>query len=268
MNRYKLILNYLSYLFGLLVHIRFPKVINNFVINSYISLFKVNREEFEGNISDYKSLGKFFVRNLKKGERPLESDFVSPVDAEIRNVDNINDDTLVQVKNKTYSLEKFTDSKTAVIDYKGGTFFNFYLSPKDYHHIHLPFNAKINSVKYIPGALWPVNNLSLDLVPELFCVNERVVIDGLSEFGKFSLILIGAYNVGKISLEFMDLLTNIDFSNRDIQEYSILKDLSIGEKIGTFHMGSSVVLVVDKQTSDKYNFISPKQIKYGNTLIS
>ena len=236
-----IILSYFSYLFGLLVNIKFPKPFNKFIIKGYCKIFDVNMLEFQGTLADYHCLGDFFIRELKKDSRQIQSSFVSPVDGTIRNINEICGENTIQVKNKSYSINKLAIDPAASEIFLEGLLFNFYLSPKDYHHIHIPFDAKINSIKYIPGTLWPVNDLSLNLVSELFAINERVVVCGEAFGGNFMLVLVGAYNVGKISLTINDQITNKHFKNRKVQEYLVNKSLQVGDKLGTFHLGSSVV---------------------------
>ena len=263
-------LNYLSYLFGKFAEIKISWI-------AYLSklvftrLYKIDLSESELQLSEYKSLNKFFIRNLKLGARPLGKDPLVPVDGYLRNCGIIKNSTLVQIKGIEYSLAQLLPNTEYNTKFDGGSYFAFYLAPHNYHHIHSPVSGKIISTNYVPGSLFPVTNYSVESVPGIFAVNERVITYINSEFGLCAVVMVGATNVGKISLSYHDLVTNQNCGHK-IQTFNH-NDLPVkaGDRIGTFNLGSSVVLVFEKsgfEVRSDGELARNLPVKYGETLIN
>ncbi|MGI6681161.1 MAG: archaetidylserine decarboxylase [Bdellovibrionota bacterium] len=223
--------NHLSFIVGKVANIKSPKFLVRLITKCFIKFYKINTDEVAKDIKDFKSLGEFFNRDLKAGARPLQGDFVSPVDARLRNAEKLDKLSLEVVKGKSYDLAKFIGSDEDVKKFDGGYFINLYLSPKDYHNVHSPVSGVISGVRYIPGKLWPVTDWSLNTVEDLFSINERLVFDIESEFGEMFLVMVGATNVGKMSSKFLDFKTN-NLNARVARDFPIGREVSIMEKIG------------------------------------
>jgi len=238
--------NHLSYLVGHLVHVRLPGSMSSMVIRSFARKYRVNLDEAAEPVEHYRSLGEFFTRDLRPGARPVEGAFVSPVDARLREWGTIQDGLIPQVKGKTYRLDEFLGRDDIAPTFEGGLFFNFYLSPKDYHHIHSPVRGLVARSLHIPGHLWPVNDWSLGAIDNLFSVNERVVTYLKSRFGVIAVVMIGATNVGKMTVTYDSFVTNVPPRERATRrrDYASPVVLNAGDRLGTFHMGSSVVVLV------------------------
>ena len=241
--------NTLSFLTGKVLHIRLHPLLRAPIFRAYARLFRVNLEEVPEELSSYASLGAFFVRRLSDGCRTVSGDLVSPVDGRLREAGRVQDGLLPQIKGQSYSVESLiADAELAKI-FNGGLFFNLYLSPGDYHHVHSPAEARITSARYIPGHLWPVNEWSLHNVEGVFARNERVVAYLETEWGKIALVMVGAFNVGRISVAFDTFETNQLWTCRSpggfSAEYHPPRRISAGERLGTFHLGSSVVLLIE-----------------------
>lgn len=155
-------------------------------------------------------------------------------------------------------------------DFKQGYAFNFYLSPQDYHHVHAPCDLMIKKLIYLPGKLWPVNDWAVNNIADLFAVNERIAIFFDSEFGAGVLIMVGACNVGKMSLAFHELITNSLPPKTHSQTFNFETPvaLSAGQLLGTFNLGSSVVLVFNKPQVHAViiNLEFPRKIKMVSAL--
>ncbi len=234
---------------GILVNLPAPQFIWQPIIRIYCRFYNVNLEEAEYPITQYKNLAQFFTRNLKPNARPIGSGIVSPVDGTLRNAGKIESEQLPQIKGKHYSLHNLIGDPDNARALMGGTFFNYYLSPRDYHHIHAPCDGEIKKVIYQPGRLLPVNDLSMSTVRNLFGINERVtvIIEDLQQ-RTFALTMIGALNVGKISLAF-DTALSARIKSRLCAGDGFVHTypgrgvpVSGADRLGTFHMGSSVVL--------------------------
>ena len=244
--------NYLSYYLGILASIELPKPFSTWLVKTFANAYKINLQAASKDISEYKSIGDFFIRDLKSYPVLSQKGLVSPVEATLRAVGDIKQGKIVQVKDVEYSVsELLADSKVAE-EFENGTYLNFYLSPTDYHQIHSPVAGEITSSTYIKGKLWPVNDWSLNTINGLFAVNERLVTYIDSEIGKVALVMVGATNVGKISVSYDDWDTNDIFNRKKLgavnsRTYESKKTIAQGAKLGKFHMGSAVVLLINKK---------------------
>jgi len=204
--------NQISWGFGKIASTKLPKPINKFVIKNFASLYKIDVSEAEFPIENYNSLNHFFTRRLKSDKRPIVKDknlLASPADSKVSQFGKIEKDKLIQIKGKYYTLESFLKDKPYSDRFYNGSFSTLYLSPQDYHRVHAPLDVEVVGYNYIKGKLFPVNSISVENIPELFSINERVVFKlRNSEIGEFALIMVGATNVGSISLSFEDLTTN------------------------------------------------------------
>jgi phosphatidylserine decarboxylase len=140
--------------------------------------------------------------------------------------------------------------------YEGGLFVTYYLCPTDYHRVHAPTDMNIHQVTYAPGELWPVNQWSTHNVRNLFGINERVIIDFKAPQGLATLVLVGATNVGQMSLSFdSQIVTNVPLASGAEVTSSIRKSYAVnlqkGDHVGTFHMGSTVVMIYSKEFCQK-----------------
>jgi phosphatidylserine decarboxylase len=204
-------------------------------------------------LTAYPSIGDFFTRDLAPGLRPIGSGLVSPVDGRVRGTGPITAGQLEQIKGKTYTVSDFLgDERFAPLGdvplaprYNGGTYLNFYLAPPDYHHIHSPVSGRITAVRAIPGALWPVNDRSIRVVDRLFAINERIVVTIESSRGLVTVVMVGATNVGRISLTFDAIRSNRFPPRQQRVVYAEPPVIAAGDRLGTFHLGSSVVVLFE-----------------------
>ncbi len=203
--------------------------------------------EFE-TPSSYKSLNKLFTREFKTPRKIDESEdtFISPADSFVTSQGKIKDDLALQIKGFCYSVEELLTDNFNTKKIKNGEYMNFYLSPKDYHRYHVPFDCQITKVVHVPGALYPVNNTYLNSMPELFVKNERVIVECKVDKKVFYMVLVGALNVGKMTISFEpSIQTNRDSKEIKAYEYKE-KFVKKGYELGYFMMGSTVVLLWEK----------------------
>lgn len=260
----------LSRLVGFLVHLPLPYPLSLMTMIWFARRYRIALDEAEKPIRDYKSIGQLFTRKLRPGLRPIQGSWVHPVDARLTSFGSITSDQLIQAKGRNYSLNRFLADPKAQAVFHGGTYMTYYLCPTDYHRIHSPFNFFVEKTIHIPGQLWPVNNMSVDRVSELFGVNERVIVHGQAEVDgkKFaaSLVLVGATNVGQMSLAFdKSVITNRFFSSVSTNNYSPPLLLRTGDELGTFHMGSTVILCVSAKAPTIQ--LSAGPTKLGQSLL-
>jgi phosphatidylserine decarboxylase len=264
-------LSYLSWFVGKLANLPLPQPLARWTIQIFASAYGIDPSLATRPLSDFRSIGEFFTRDLKPEHRPIQAERVFPVDGTLRSVSSLSTDGHIeQVKGKFYSLRQLLAEDSSVARFASGQLWNMYLSPKDAHHIYAPVSGKIVRTVHIPGALWPVNDWALSSVEGLFAVNERIVTYIDSEIGLVAVIMVGATNVGRISLSYLQFETNrAPWKKHTVRSFEHAQPICVtcGDKIGTFKMGSSVVLVSERPLAeaDKVG-VFPRSIKYGESL--
>lgn len=230
------------------MHFPLPQPLAAWSISLFATFYQINISEAEKPISEYKSIGDFFIRKLKLGTRPIgDQEVVHPADSVITQAGSLDEGTLIQAKGLNYSTSDFLVGLPDQ-DYLGGAFATYYLCPTDYHRVHSPIKGRIGRVIGVHGDLWPVNQWSTNNIPNLFAKNERVIIEILTSNGPLAFVMVGATNVGKMTLSFWpEFQTNIK-DQKEILIKDFKGNLSVekGQELGTFHMGSTVVLCLSK----------------------
>jgi len=262
--------NYLSRLMGRLLHAPLPRPLSRRLVKWFADIYQIDVDAAGKELHHYSSVGHFFVRDLREGLRPIESDFVSPVDGVLRNFGVIENGRLEQIKGKTYTVERFLSDPVLARRYENGTFFNLYLSPQDYHHVHSPVGGQITRSVHIPGKLWSVSDWSVANIDELFSINERVVTYVESPLGLVAVVMIGAITVGKISVVYDTFISNTAASNRTMaRNYDSPIPIAAGARLGTFHIGSSVVVLLEAGRVDTRDvrLQAGQKVRYGAAIL-
>ncbi len=245
--------NVISRLFGRFASKQHPYLIQLAINKLYTKITGVDLTNFEPH-SHYKSLNELFTRELKFAREFSKdpSKVISPCDSLISAQGKIDNLTALQIKGHTYKVEEFLTSYVEKEDFElldGGDYINFYLSPKDYHRYHVPMDMKVLRVIHVPGALYPVNFKYLNKMPSLFVKNERVIIEALDMSDRlFYMVLVGALNVGKMTLNF-EPKVDTDIEGVDeikVFEYEDMVELKKGDELGMFMMGSTIVMLFEK----------------------
>ena len=226
------------------------------IIGRFVTKYRVNMDEaLDSNIASYLTFNDFFTRALKPGARPLaQAGLVCPVDGAISQFGAIEHDQLFQAKGHNYSTTAMVGGdKALAAQYQNGSFATIYLSPKDYHRIHMPCDGRLSRMIYVPGDLFSVNPVTARGVPGLFARNERVVCVFESARGPFVLTLVGATIVGSMATVWHGVVNPprgkavrewLYPASLDKPEASIF--LKQGEEMGRFLLGSTVVLLFPK----------------------
>ncbi len=225
------------------------------VITWFVKRYQVNMAEAaEPNIRKYKTFNDFFTRPLKTGARPLaQADFICPVDGAISQLGKIEADQIFQAKGHAYSTTALVGGdKEMAKNYENGQFACLYLSPKDYHRIHMPCDGTLKNMTYVPGALFSVNPTTAQGMPGLFARNERVVCEFTSaQHGNFIMVLVGATIVGSMATVWYEANNGIINPPRTGQPRTWKYDqqninLKQGDEMGRFLLGSTVVMLFEK----------------------
>lgn len=191
----------------------------------------------------YSSLNDFFTRELAEGERPLNTDkdtLVSPVDGRCAVWETMNDHTVLQAKNITYTIDELLGDTTLAEQYKNGATATLYLAPDDYHRIHMPCNGTLLGMRFCPGDKHSVALSLLNKIPNIFAGNERVVAWFDTEFGLMTLVLVGALNVSSIETVWHGVVHNN--TNNDYDYSATPRHFAKGDEIARFNLGSTVIL--------------------------
>ncbi|GAB4192839.1 MAG: archaetidylserine decarboxylase [Wenzhouxiangellaceae bacterium] len=223
--------------------------LKNFMIRAFAETFDINwQEAARARPEDYPTFNAFFTRELKPGSRPLPADpnaLIAPCDGAISEMGNIEEQSLLQAKGIDYRLPALLGGDDEWSQhYWNGAFATIYLSPRDYHRIHMPLSGQLLRTRHIPGSLFSVNDASARTIPGLFTRNERLVCRFRGELGEFTVILVGAMLVagietvwdGEIEGRRDGDITDIDHQERQIH-------LRRGEELGRFNYGSTVILL-------------------------
>lgn len=221
-------------------------------IRRFVKRYGVDMNEAaEPDISRYATFNDFFTRALKEGARPLaDADYLSPVDGAISQFGAIEQDQIFQAKGHRYSTTALVggDAELAA-RFQDGSFATLYLSPKDYHRIHMPCPGKLQRMIHVPGDLFSVNPTTARGVPGLFARNERVVCVFENRLGPFVMVLVGATIVGSMATVWHGVVNPPRPGKVREWRYT---DLPItpqqGEEMGRFLLGSTVVLLFPKNT--------------------
>ena len=223
------------------------------IIRRFVAKYRVNMDEaLDSNIASYLTFNDFFTRALKPGVRPLATaDLVCPVDGAISQFGAIAHDQLIQAKGHNYSTTALVGGDKALAEqYLNGSFATIYLSPKDYHRIHMPAGGRLSRMIYVPGELFSVNPVTARGVPGLFARNERVVCVFESARGPFVLALVGATIVGSMATVWHGVVNPP--RGKAVREWRYPAPgqpeivLRQGEEMGRFLLGSTVVLLFPK----------------------
>ena len=218
------------------------------LIRWFVGRYAVDMSEAaDADIASYKSFNDFFTRPLRAGLRPLATaDFVCPVDGAISQLGPIDDHHMLQAKGHRFTITDLVGGDQALAaQFRHGSFANLYLSPKDYHRLHMPCDGKLMRMIYVPGKLFSVNPVTARGVPNLFARNERVVcLFESPEHGPFVMVLVGATIVGSMATVWHGVV-NSKRTNKTSEWTYTGKDIVLkkGEEMGRFLLGSTIVML-------------------------
>ncbi|MDM1248939.1 MULTISPECIES: archaetidylserine decarboxylase [unclassified Acinetobacter] len=193
----------------------------------------------------YKSFNEFFTRALKEGVREIDTDansIVSPADGAISQLGKVKEGDVFQAKGQSFSVEKLIGDPQLAAPFKNGEFATVYLSPRDYHRVHMPFAGTLTETLYIPGELFSVNQTTAENVPGLFARNERMVCLFDTELGRMAVVLVGAMIVAGIETV---ATGKVKPSGRVELDHHELK-LEKGDELGRFYLGSTAIVLFEQ----------------------
>ncbi len=218
------------------------------LIRWFIKRYQVNMTEAaNGDPGSYRSFNDFFTRALRDGARPLaQSDLICPVDGRVSQFGRIEQGRIFQAKGHHYNLAALLGGTPEPMDvFAHGCFATLYLSPSDYHRIHMPCAGRLMAMSYVPGELFSVNPASVSAVPGLFARNERLVCFFASAQGDFVMVLVGATIVGSIATVWHGIVNATHPAAVKHWDYRAQQiHLQQGQEMGRFLLGSTVLLLL------------------------
>ena len=222
--------------------------VTHFVIKAFAKKYNVDMSEAKKeNFSDYESFNQFFIRELKDDARKINENPTAlclPADGRVSQIGHIDDDRLLQAKGHFFSLsDLLADDEELVNTFKNGEFATIYLSPRDYHRVHMPCDATLRKMIYVPGDLFSVNPFLAEHVPNLFARNERVICVFDTAFGPMVQILVGATITASMSTVWAGVINPPRTGEIKVwtyQEDNAIK-LTKGQEMGAFQLGSTVI---------------------------
>ena len=243
-----------------------------FLIDNFIKTFNINTDEIlEQDLSKYKTFNEFFIRKVKPELRPIDTKCkaISPVDGTVGEAGDISCGRLIQAKGLDYSLCALVGGNKEDSDYfENGRFATLYLSPANYHRIHMPIDGTLVKTIHVPGKLFPVGSSNISHMPDLYTVNERLVCIFETKLGRMAVIMVGAALVGSINTVWGGTVVRrkgvevIDYSHDDSYNYKR------GDEIGHFKYGSTVIVLWANGKGDlPYDLAVGTPVKFGRSLI-
>ena len=246
--------------------------LTKYLINLYISLFKINLKECEReSVDDYDTFCDFFTRKLKDGIHKIdknENSVVSSCDGSILEYGKIKNNSILQVKGKYILVKDLLGNNDELENiYKDGSFVTIYLSPKDYHRVHMPMKGKLSKTTYVPGRLYSVAVHAVNAIKNLYSKNERLVCNFKNNEIYFTVVFVAAINVssietvwsGEVSPPAPKKIIKSNFEKRKI-------NLDKGVELGMFKSGSTVVLLFNDKVKLSASLKKGKSIRVGNKI--
>lgn len=237
--------------------------LKNLLINRAIAAFGINMQEAASdNLDDYENFNAFFTRALKKDARVIANNHNSvccPADGVVSQAGTIDKNRILQAKGSDYSVSRLLGESSSAQKYQDGTFATIYLSPKDYHRVHMPVSGTLRATRYIPGELFSVNDKTAQGLDGLFARNERLVCEFESDLvGNFVVVFVGAMLVAGIETVWGGFekpgpgaVRESDFSDQQLI-------YAKGEEIGQFKFGSTAIILFEKDKVEGLEDLIPQ----------
>lgn len=229
--------------------------VTHLIIKLFAKQYRVDFSEAEKEKpSDYASFNEFFIRPLKANARPIdatENGLCLPADGRVSESGMIDDNRLLQAKGHSFTLETLLANDLELAEqFKDGQFITTYLSPRDYHRVHMPCDAVLKKMIYVPGELYSVNPFLAEHVPNLFARNERLICVFETEFGTMVQILVGATITASMSTVWAGVVNPPRPNEVRVYEYLTEGETAVclkkGEEMGAFRLGSTVINLFPK----------------------
>jgi phosphatidylserine decarboxylase len=247
-----------------------PQPLRYLILYLFAKSVKINLKEADHTLSYYTSINQLFTRSLKIRHRPINHDIktlVSPVDGTLLEYGKIEKGTLLQAKGISYTIDQLIPTQLSSL-FNHGHFMCIYLSPSDCHRIFAPYTGECIQTCHVPGTLYPVREPHISTTPGLYTQNERLTSILQTVIGKIAVVMVGAINVGKITVTYnTQFQTNLKTNTtiKTTNHFTPTK-LEKGAHLGTFHLGSTVILCIENQRLEFEPFTTNQHLQYGQKI--
>ncbi|MBX3272628.1 MAG: phosphatidylserine decarboxylase [Sandaracinaceae bacterium] len=238
-------------------------------IAAYVDAYDVDLSDAVVPADGFRTFDEFFTRALVEGARPLEGDertLACPADGRVEDAGPITPGARFLVKGREYSADELLAEDAS--RFTGGRFAIVYLSPRDYHRVHAPASGPVHTLRHVGGTLLPVNAFGVASYPNLFARNERVVAFQRAAAGEVATVLVGAIGVGRISVRFEpSVMTNVGRGPTTLRyEASSAPVLARGDELGTFHLGSTAIVLTAPELACELRVSAGDRVRVGRAL--
>ena len=260
---------------GQLADVKLPPRLRAPVLGTVARALDIDLSEAERPLAGYSSINDLFVRRLKPGVRPIapaEDSVVAPVDGVLGQLGPVRAGRAVQAKGRDYELATLLCDPVLAARFRDGVFITLYLAPRHYHRIHSPTAGAVVRARHVPGGLLPVNEAAVWHVPDLFPRNERLIAYLQGPLGLLAVVAVGAYNVGRISAVFDERwrapawASNRRGSAAEERNYDPPPGFAKGEELMAFHLGSTVILLLEPGIRLRSDLTPGDEIRLGSEL--
>jgi phosphatidylserine decarboxylase len=269
-----------SRMMGSLMEQEIPIQLRTPLYKAFAWMYGANIAEVQYPLESYKTFQEFFSRSLLPGSRVIQStksdNLVSPCDGEVLTVGDMSaaNPRIPQVKGTTYNLKSFIGTDPFKSRAEGNIirYCVIYLAPGDYHRFHSPTDFEVTQGRHFTGEVLPVNKILVGWFDDLFALNERVVLSGKWSLGQLHYGIVGAYNVGKIDLCFDDKLQTNElkampcYRGGEVRSKQFKEAFSHGDLLGSFKLGSTIVLVFESSPAAKWLINPGDKVKMGQKI--
>jgi phosphatidylserine decarboxylase len=260
-----------SRLIGYLADRKLPRPVRAPVYKAFAARVGANLAEVERPLEDYPTLGAFFTRKLKPGLRAIPTEkgaIVSPCDGAVAESGVVAAGQMIQAKGQHYPLFGLLCDRSGAARFEGGTYVTIYLAPKDYHRVHFAVEGQVTGFQHVPGALFPVNAAAAKHVNALYTRNERLITYQNSPVGEVATVMVGATAVGKISVTYDAVQTHSKGKGRPGPRvrFATPRAIARGDELGTFHLGSTVVMLFEPGRVHLTDLQPGKVLRLGDVI--
>lgn len=243
---------------------RLETPLKNPAIRMFIRVFDVDMSESEHQIAEkYTSFNQFFTRKLIPGSRPVDSNpklITCPADGRISQISQYSNGLAIQAKGQDFSIQQLLGGENNFGTLcENGSFATIYLSPRNYHRVHMPYDGELVEMIYIPGRLFSVAPYASEVIKGLYSRNERVVSIFKTEIGYMAVVMVGAVNVAAIEMAWEGLVTPPHGKNITRKTYSDVT-LAKGAELGIFNMGSTAIMVFEENKVEWLEHLQLQQV--------
>jgi phosphatidylserine decarboxylase len=256
---------------GRLARVRAPRPVFRAAVDAFCRGYGVDLSDVDFPEGGFATFDDFFTRRLRPGTRPVSEErevVVSPADGRVLECGRIEEGLRLVIKGRPYGLGELIGGTDEARSFEGGLFSVIYLNPADYHRVHAPVDGEATAVRHIAGTLFPVNDIGLNHVSSLFARNERVVFFQQSPLhGSVITVMVGAMGVGRITVSFDDAVqSNLGVTGGYYRYRPGEHVLSRGDELGVFHLGSTVILLMQRAGGVSHLVRAGERIRMGEPV--